>query len=312
MTTSDVKVTPGSGRNVATYSISEDTETKELQRIVNSDSSGSEIEAVVVGQDTMAASLPVVIASDQSAIPVTVGTVTTITNVVHVDDNAGSLTVDGTVAVSGTVTVGSHAVTNAGTFAVQDAAAEASLSVLGDWDETDRAKVNIIVGQAGVAAGAGAVAATVPRVTLASDDPAVATLGATADAAATAGSTGSLSAKLRLVTSQLNTLHTDSANFIAGEYETVAASQTDQSLGATGAAGDYLEAVLIVPGTSAAGAVSIKDGAGSAISIFAGGGTTALADLAPIYVPLGIVSTGGAWKLTTGSNVTAIGIGNFT
>lgn len=36
-----------------------------------------------------------------------------------VDDGGGSLTVDGTVAVSGTVTVGSHAVTNAGTFAVQ-------------------------------------------------------------------------------------------------------------------------------------------------------------------------------------------------
>ncbi len=58
-----------------------------------------------------------------------VGTVSTITNVVHVDDNAstisiddgaGSITVDGTVAVSGTVTVGSHAVTNAGTFSVQE------------------------------------------------------------------------------------------------------------------------------------------------------------------------------------------------
>lgn len=36
-----------------------------------------------------------------------------------VDDGGGSLTVDGTVGVSGTVTVGSHNVTNAGTFAVQ-------------------------------------------------------------------------------------------------------------------------------------------------------------------------------------------------
>jgi hypothetical protein len=52
----------------------------------------------------------------------------------------------------------------------------ASLSVLDDWDESDRAKVNPIVGQAGVAAGAGAVGATVQRVTLASDDPAVAKL----------------------------------------------------------------------------------------------------------------------------------------
>lgn len=51
------------------------------------------------------------------------------------------------------------------------AAAAASLSVLDDWDESDRAKANIIVGQAGVTAGAGAVAANTPRVTHASDDP---------------------------------------------------------------------------------------------------------------------------------------------
>lgn len=66
---------------------------------------------------------------------------------------------------------GSHTVDNNGTFAVQDATAQASLSVLDDWDETDRAKVNVIVGQAGITAGAGSVAANTPRVTHASDDP---------------------------------------------------------------------------------------------------------------------------------------------
>lgn len=98
----------------------------------------------------------------------------------------------------------------------------------------------------------------------------------------------------------------------SGEYETVAASQTDQALGATGATGDWLEGLLIVPATAAAGAVSIKDGAGSSVTVFVGGGTTALPTLAPIYVPLGMKSTGGAWKVTTGANVSAIGIGNFT
>lgn len=44
--------------------------------------------------------------------------------------------------------------------------------IIDDWDETDRAKVNIIAGQAGIAAGAGAVSASTPRVTLASDAPA--------------------------------------------------------------------------------------------------------------------------------------------
>lgn len=56
---------------------------------------------------------------------------------------------------------------------VNSAASAASLSVLDDWDESDRLKANIITGQAGVAGGAGAVGATVQRVTLASDDPAV-------------------------------------------------------------------------------------------------------------------------------------------
>lgn len=56
------------------------------------------------------------------------------------------------------------------------AGAATSLAVIDDWDETDRAKVNIVVGQAGVTAGAGAVAANTPRTTLASDDPAVVAL----------------------------------------------------------------------------------------------------------------------------------------
>lgn len=65
--------------------------------------------------------------------------------------------------------------TGAATLAEQQTQT-ASLSVMDDWDETDRAKVNIVVGQAGVTAGAGAVAANTPRVTLASDDPAVVAL----------------------------------------------------------------------------------------------------------------------------------------
>lgn len=95
------------------------------------------------------------------------------------------------------------------------------------------------------------------------------------------------------------------------EYETVAASATDQALGATGATGDYLSGVLIVPATTSPGAVSIKDGSGSAITIFTGGATS-VSNLVPFFVPLGIKSTGGAWKVTTGAAVSAIGVGNFT
>jgi hypothetical protein len=46
-----------------------------------------------------------------------------------------------------------------------------SVQIMDDWDETDRAKVNVIVGQAGIAAGTGVDGVTVPRVSLATDVP---------------------------------------------------------------------------------------------------------------------------------------------
>lgn len=94
------------------------------------------------------------------------------------------------------------------------------------------------------------------------------------------------------------------------EYETVAASQTAQVLGATGAAGDYIAGVLVVPATTSPGNVLLLDDATS-ITIFTGGATS-VADLTPFYIPLGLKSVSGAWKLTTGANVSCIGIGEFT
>lgn len=101
------------------------------------------------------------------------------------------------------------------------------------------------------------------------------------------------------------------SDLLAGEYETVAASATDQALGATGATGDYLAGILVVPATTSPGAVSIKDGSGSAITIFTGG-SSSVSNLVPFFIPLGMISMGGAWKVTTGTNVSCIGIGNFT
>ena len=60
--------------------------------------------------------------------------------------------------------------TGAATLAEQQTQT-ASLSVMDDWDESDRAKVNPIVGQAGIAAGSGVDGATVPRVSLATNVP---------------------------------------------------------------------------------------------------------------------------------------------
>lgn len=97
-------------------------------------------------------------------------------------------------------------------------------------------------------------------------------------------------------------------------YSAKAASVTASLFGATGASGDYLDGVLIIPATVGCGLVSIRDGSGSDITIFIGGGTTALADARPFYVPIGAISSGGAggWKVTTGANVSVIGVGNFT
>jgi hypothetical protein len=82
-------------------------------------------------------------------------------------------------------------------------------------------------------------------------------------------------------------------------------------LGASGAIGDYLESVVIVPGTTSPGSVSIKDGAGAAITVFAGGATS-VADLKPFAVQLGLRATGAGWTVTTGANVTALASGLFT
>lgn len=95
------------------------------------------------------------------------------------------------------------------------------------------------------------------------------------------------------------------------EYETVAASQTNQTMGATGAANDYLAGVLVIPATTSPGNIQIKDGSNTAITVFVGGASS-VSNLVPFFIRLGIRSTNGAWQITTGANVSAIGVGDFT
>lgn len=92
------------------------------------------------------------------------------------------------------------------------------------------------------------------------------------------------------------------------DYRTVAASQTDQALGSAGTVGDILDKLIIVPATTGAGTVSIKDGGGSGINVFV---TGTLADLKTIVIPLGVRSQVGTWKVTTGANVSVIAVGRF-
>jgi hypothetical protein len=95
-----------------------------------------------------------------------------------------------------------------------------------------------------------------------------------------------------------------------GEYETVAASQTGQVLGPTGATGDYLNGLLITPASTSPGAVALLDGATS-YTVFAGGASS-VSNLAPFYVYIGARSVNGAWSVTTGASVSVLATGNFT
>ncbi len=92
------------------------------------------------------------------------------------------------------------------------------------------------------------------------------------------------------------------------DYELIAASQTAQVLGPVGGVGDVLEQCLIVPETTGAGTVAIKDGSGTAINIFVAG---TLADLSPLVVKIGARSAVGAWQITTGANVHVVCTGRF-
>ncbi len=92
------------------------------------------------------------------------------------------------------------------------------------------------------------------------------------------------------------------------EYETVAASQTDQVLGPTGASLDYLSHIIIQPATTGAGTCTVKDGT-TVIYTFT---TGTLADLSSKIIPFNIRSKTGAFKITTGANVSVLAFGTFT
>jgi|CXWL01.1.fsa_nt_gi hypothetical protein len=186
-----------------------------------------------------------------------------------------------------------RAIVNAsGEVLVKDTTADTALAIMDDWDETDRAKVNIIAGQVGVAAGSGAVSALTQRVILATDDPAVTSLAIMDDWDLT------------------DTCKVTVADTTIDDYETVAASQTAQVLGATGATGDFINHLLVVPANLNPGAISILDNATS-ITVFTGGAAS-ISSLTPFTVYLGMKSVSGAWKVTTGADVSVIGVGKFT
>lgn len=96
----------------------------------------------------------------------------------------------------------------------------------------------------------------------------------------------------------------------SGRMIAVAASQTGAALGANGAIGDYVSHVLVKPGSTSPGAVTLIDGSTSYV-LFAGGASS-VADTKTFEIPVRVCSLTGAWTITTGANVAVIVVGIFT
>ena len=93
------------------------------------------------------------------------------------------------------------------------------------------------------------------------------------------------------------------------DYETVAASQTDQVLGITGGKGDLLHRLIITVTTASTSAVTIKDGGGSAIAIM----PSNVGSGKGVYsVEVNAASKVGAWSVTTSGGAIVLAVGQFT
>lgn len=94
------------------------------------------------------------------------------------------------------------------------------------------------------------------------------------------------------------------------EYETVAASQTDQVIGDGGTGTQqHLSHLIVFPATTSPGAVTLKDG-GTSTTVFAGG-SNSVSSLIPFLIYFGIDSKNGAFSITTGANVSVWAVGDF-
>jgi len=95
-------------------------------------------------------------------------------------------------------------------------------------------------------------------------------------------------------------------------YEHVAASQTAQVLGVTGAVGDYLHRIIITVSTAATAAVQIVDGTGAGILTHTILPNSPGNGIGVYNVEINTISANGAWKVTTGAGSEVMAVGIFT
>lgn len=98
----------------------------------------------------------------------------------------------------------------------------------------------------------------------------------------------------------------------SANYISVSPSTTLTLAGSGGGSkGDFIAGIFIVPTSTSPGAISISDGGGGGITVFAGGASS-LSNLVSFLCPLGIRSVTGPWSITTGSGASVLITGGFT
>lgn len=143
----------------------------------------------------------------------------------------------------------------------------ADAAVMAEWDESDRAKVNVIAGQAGISGGAGAVAANTPRMTLASDDPAIAVLGATSGSKVITDANGTIQQYLRGIVYFILTFfipRLDPANFVSGLTSAMTGTTSTSLLSAPGSGlYNYITEIAVSNSHGTVGTdIELQDGSG--------------------------------------------------
>jgi hypothetical protein len=96
------------------------------------------------------------------------------------------------------------------------------------------------------------------------------------------------------------------------QYEHVAASQSAQVLGGTGAVGDYLHRIVCTVTTAATGNVVIVDGTGAGILTHTVCPASPGSGIGVYNVEINAASANGAWKITTGAGVEVMAVGIFS
>lgn len=320
----NVAISEGSGKTIATDDVS-----GAQYQWIKVDLGGDGVASPLIrGQQSTANSVPVALSAAQEAmidgLETAIASTNTKLDTLHTDAASIDGHVDGLETlvtssntkldtlhtdITGTLVVASHAVTNAGTFATQAAQSGTWTVQPGNTANTTAWKVD------GSAVTQPISVASIPSHAVTNAGTFAVQVTSVPALAAGTNNIGDIDVlSLPAIPSGSNTIgaitNVPLTNMGAGEYETVAASQTAQVLGPTGGTGDYIDHLLVIPATTSPGNVLLLDNATS-ITVFVGGASS-VATLHPFTIDLRMISVSGAWKVTTGANVSVIGVGNFT